>query len=65
MLRAKAGIGKRSDMLDVGSATANMYGFEPCPKCGSKYRCAFNDAPGVIQCDGCAFTERYVLKEDA
>lgn len=56
---------KRSNVRDINSPTANMYGFEPCPKCGSKYRCAFNDQPGVVQCDGCGFGETYVVKEGA
>lgn len=47
----------RSDVVDVNSPTANMYGCEPCPKCNSKYRCRFDDEPGLIQCDNCGFNE--------
>lgn len=47
-----------SSIVDVLSKTANMYGCEPCPKCGSKYRCVFNNKPDYIQCDDCGFQEK-------
>jgi len=46
-----------SSVVDYDSKTANMYGCEPCPKCGSKYRCMFNNKPDIIQCDGCQYEE--------
>ena len=48
-----------TDSTDVSDAspTANMYGCEPCPKCGSKYRCVFNEKPNLIQCDDCGENE--------
>lgn len=35
----------------------NMYGFTPCPRCLSPYRCEFNNKPGVVQCDDCGHQE--------
>lgn len=49
-----------SNVVDIYSTTANMYGCEPCPKCGGKYRCMFNDAPGVIDCN-CGYKEPAVF----
>lgn len=49
----------RRGRYNLDSPTANIYGFEPCPKCGNVCRCAFNDKPGVIQCDGCGFEEEF------
>lgn len=46
-----------STVIDDNSPTANMYGCEPCPKCGSKYRCVFNNKPTTIVCDGCQYEE--------
>jgi len=40
---------------------SNMYGFITCPKCGSKYRCAFVNKPGIVQCDDCGFEEPYAV----
>jgi len=57
-----------SSVIDLNSPTANMYGCEPCPKCKSKYRCMFNDKPGIIQCYDCGFDEtatRYAQEEMA
>lgn len=36
----------------------NMYGCPPCPECGSRYRCVFNDKPGFMQCDDCGHEEK-------
>ncbi len=44
---------------------ANMYGCTPCPKCGEAYRCVFNNAPTLIQCDDCGFKEAAVRKPTA
>ena len=52
-----------SAIVDIHDMTANMYGCQPCPKCGSMYRCMFNDKPGVIQCDQCGHNEVAVVKE--
>lgn len=46
-----------SNVVDVNSPTANMYGCEPCSKCGSRYRCVFNDHPNLIQCKDCGYDE--------
>ena len=44
--------------IDTFSRTANMYGCEPCPKCGSKYRAPFKpDGVLMIECDDCGFKE--------
>lgn len=48
----------KSSILDDNSPTANMYGCEPCPQCGSKYRCVLNDNPDQIDCDDCGFKEQ-------
>jgi DNA-directed RNA polymerase subunit RPC12/RpoP len=49
---------KDSSIVDVNSPTANMYGCEPCPKCGSKFRCVFVSKPDLIQCDDCGHHEK-------
>jgi hypothetical protein len=51
----------KSSVVDVNSPTANMYGCEPCPKCGSKYRCVFQDKPDTIDCD-CGWQEQITEK---
>jgi hypothetical protein len=48
---------KPSNVIDFYSDTANMYGIEPCPKCGSEFRCMYNQRPNDIQCDGCGYSE--------
>jgi len=47
-----------TSVVDLNSPTANMYGCEPCPKCGSHYRCVFNNKPEEIQCDDCGHHEK-------
>jgi predicted RNA-binding Zn-ribbon protein involved in translation (DUF1610 family) len=54
-----------SAIQDVESPTANMYGFEPCPKCGGKYRCEFQNKPGIIQCDDCGHNEEVTERRGA
>ena len=49
---------------DLHSPTANMYGFEPCPKCGDKYRCSFQNNPGQVECDACGYNEPIVRKPE-
>ena len=49
-----------SQVVDINSPTANMYGCEPCPKCKGQDRCMFNDKPGLIQCDECGYNEMAV-----
>lgn len=51
-----------SDIVDVHSSTANMYGCEPCPRCGSKYRCVFEASKQHISCDDCQFTQLVITK---
>lgn len=50
--------------VDFDSATANMYGCEPCPKCGSKHRAAYTGSKAAkrwgratIECDDCGHVE--------
>ena len=47
-----------SSIVDLNSPTANMYGCEPCPQCGSNYRCVFQNTPDQIDCDDCGFIEK-------
>lgn len=49
-----------SAQIDTESPTANMYGCEPCPRCNSKYRAAFemeNSMRLRIECDDCGYKE--------
>ena len=46
-----------SNIIDLYSETANMYGCEPCPQCDSRFRCVFNDSPDTITCDDCGYKE--------
>ena len=50
---------------DLNAPNANMYGCQPCPKCGSKFRCRFNNAPQIISCDDCGHEERMTRNVDA
>lgn len=53
-----------SNIVDLSCLTegSNMYGCQPCPKCGSKYRVMYNDAEGLIRCDDCGFNEPGIEK---
>jgi len=42
--------------LDCALPGANMYGCQPCPKCGQPFRYQTNDGP-AIHCDDCGFEE--------
>jgi len=53
---------KKSNVVDIYSETANMYGCEPCPKCGSKYR--YITFGNVIQCDDCGYDENSEIKSE-
>lgn len=47
-----------TNVRDRGSPTANMFGLEPCPQCGSKFRTPWNREGGVrIECDDCDHQE--------
>ena len=49
---------KPSNVLNLASPTANMFGIEPCPKCASPYRCPMKrDGHIVIECADCDFDE--------
>lgn len=57
--------------VDWESPTANMYGCEPCPKCGSEFRASYRTSRlakvlkhPVIECN-CGFVEKaeYVSDE--
>lgn len=49
----------QSNVIDLNSPTANMFGIQPCPKCGQNYRYSpkRTDSRLVIQCDDCGFVE--------
>jgi hypothetical protein len=51
---------KNSAIVDVNSPTANMYGCEPCPRCGSRFRCVWQARPNLIECDECGLKERII-----
>jgi hypothetical protein len=53
-----------SYILDFNSPTANMFGCEPCPKCGSKYRFQLAAKPEFIQCDDCGFEQRAAQEQE-
>jgi hypothetical protein len=47
-----------SGLIDYGSPTANMYGCEPCPKCGAEYRAPYgSETATTIECDDCGHVE--------
>lgn len=46
-----------SNIVDLYSPRANMYGCFPCPRCKSKFRCQFNNTGNIIHCDDCGFEE--------
>jgi hypothetical protein len=54
-----------SSIIDDNSPTANMYGCEPCPKCGSKYRCVMAATPDTIDCDDCGHSEKVTENRNA
>lgn len=51
----------KSNVVSFTDKNANMYGCQPCPKCGEKYRAPFRAPPHrtgyVIACDDCGFSE--------
>ena len=49
-----------SSVVDWDSPTANIYGCQPCPKCGSKYRASYRES-GMIECDDCGLKQPYTL----
>jgi len=53
----------KTNIVDINSPTANMYGCEPCPKCKGEYRVAWVKS-GMIECDECSFKEPYEYKEE-
>lgn len=48
-----------SDIVDISKQSANMYGCQDCPKCGSRYRVPYQNSDGSlrIDCDDCGWTE--------
>lgn len=54
----------KSGVINFYSPTANMYGCEPCPRCGRQYRCTFADSPNHISCDDCNYME-LITKEES
>ncbi len=51
--------GQTTNVVNLDSPTANMFGIEPCPKCGSKYRWSPKRSDGllIIRCDDCKLEE--------
>jgi len=48
-----------SNIIDYELETSNMYGCQPCPKCGSKFRWCQNDPISkLILCDDCGYSEK-------
>lgn len=49
----------KSNVIDLDSPSANMFGIQPCPKCGQNYRYSprLPDARLIIRCDDCGFEE--------
>jgi len=45
------------EKLDTNSPTANMYGCQPCPKCGNEYR---YPQDGLICCDECGYEVKFI-----
>ena len=45
----------QSNIVDVNSSTANMYGCEPCPQCGGIFRYV---VANQITCDDCGHKEQ-------
>jgi len=48
-----------SNVIDYTHREANMYGCQPRPKCGSRYRVPYCNPDGSIRidCDKCGFSE--------
>ena len=50
-------------LLSIAMAGNNMFGAQPCPKCGSKFRAPYTatapnpDDRGMLTCDDCGFRE--------
>jgi len=56
---------KPSNVIDYSSPTANMYGCEPCPKCGGRYRASYNrGGKTFIDCDDCSHTEEASVNDE-
>jgi len=49
-----------SNVWNPSSRTANILGFEPCPKCESTARYTFISDPETIRCMDCGYTEQIV-----
>lgn len=50
------------ETIDDNAPGANMYGCQPCPKCGRRYR--YPDQDNVLRCDDCGYLARWRLKAD-
>ena len=51
----------QSNVIDLNSPTANMFGIQPCPKCKQPYRympAQPAGEPWLIRCDDCGFEEK-------
>lgn len=59
----------RSNLLSINQKGGNMFGCQPCPKCGSKYRYPMRrDAKqdtGLICCDDCGYREAWIEEDEA
>lgn len=56
----------RSGIVDFQSPSANMYGCQPCPKCGSKFRASYKSgrSAGMVACDDCGHHEPAMWKDE-
>lgn len=54
-----------SNRIDYEHPKSNMYGCQPCPQCGSKYRVVMAAAPDTIDCDDCGLKQLTEENEDS
>jgi predicted RNA-binding Zn-ribbon protein involved in translation (DUF1610 family) len=47
-----------SDVIRYNEVNANMYGCQPCPMCGSRYRASYiREGKRRIECDDCGYKQ--------
>jgi predicted nucleic-acid-binding Zn-ribbon protein len=49
-----------TETIDEAAPGANMYGAQPCPKCGSRTR--WPDQDHVLRCDQCGYLSTWQRK---
>jgi len=53
-----------SNVICHSDPQANMYGCQPCPKCGSLYRASYKRPDDLwIECDECGYKQRGHIHE--